>query len=332
MKQFDIEAYLEGGLDANEQAAFEKEISENNELAQEVKLQQMLSGDLKTQLLREHVASALSEDVIVTEGAHNQYGDLPRTIIGSLAVLAVAISFLFFFNKKETVEAPATPTITQTEETPPTETPIPPTIEEEAKVPVIGTVPPEKQNPIKPSKKKSQPTKQKPPVKNRPIAEAQPLPDLRPPSHPSPQVRGSNEENAERKALLDAVWYTDFPPANAAFDAPLDKAFGLLKERDFTSAYVRLQMLERKMPDNDSLLFLKGYTLLEMGEGVEAFNYFTKINELPTDWQGHIEWYKGLSYLLADDKTQATSVFENIKGQGKHLFQKESAKALELLH
>lgn len=336
MKQFDIEAYLESELSQKELQAFEQEMQQNKELAQEVQLQKVLAGDLKTQLLREHITAALSEGAGHLENDQPS-GSLPwTTILGGLAVLLTAIAFLFLFNQKETTETPTTipDPVTQQEDPPTTETVPPSSTDEKTKEPITEPVPPKEDKPApakKKEKKKTQP--QKPPVKKSyPIAEAKPLPDLRPPSHPSPQVRGGSEEDTEHKALLDAVWYTDFPPANTTFEAPLDKSFDLLKERDFTSAYVRLQMLERKMPDNDSLFFLKGYTLLEMGEGVEAFNYFNKIKQPPADWQAHIDWYKGLAYLLAKDPTQAATVFGTIKEKEKHPFQQQSSKAFLMVN
>ncbi|MCK6694766.1 MAG: hypothetical protein L6Q97_22030 [Thermoanaerobaculia bacterium] len=62
-------------------------------------------------------------------------------------------------------------------------------------------------------------------------------------------------------ALLDRVWYMDFPPAGTRFAPPYDEAGRLLQARDFSKAYVRLELLERANPASDTLRLLKGYCL-----------------------------------------------------------------------
>lgn len=165
----------------------------------------------------------------------------------------------------------------------------------------------------------------------RPIAENQSTKALSPPLFPSPNIRGSNQENEAWKALLNQIWYTEYPPANMQFDAPFDKVDQLLKERDFSKAYVRLQLLERKMPENDSLHFLKGYCLLEMGEGTEALRYFDYLADKQANWNGHLQWYRGLANLISGAQEPAVANFRTIQSQTGHPFQAEAKKAAELL-
>lgn len=308
MEQFDIEAYLDGTLDESSRAAFEAEMRRNPTFAKAVESQRRLAKDLQEQLLREQVASALSA---------GKGGSNGRWLAG-LGLLAIAVLAAYFLWPADVPAPPQTPvrpspdaleTLPGGQQNQPAgngETP-------------AGNAPPPQQK------------EKKAPQKDRPIAGNKPLPGLLPPPHPSPNVRGENAVDAEKKALLDAVWYMDFPPKGTGFPGPLDAAFDLLKKREFTQAYPRLQLLERKMPDSDSLFFLKAYCLLEMGEGRESLTYFDKIKTAPPGWQGHVEWYRGLAHLLADDRATAAAIFQKIKGQPGHPFHQAGEKAWRLL-
>ncbi|MEZ4961852.1 MAG: hypothetical protein R2830_18630 [Saprospiraceae bacterium] len=309
MKKFDIEAYLDGELGHEERAAFEAEMGRNPSFAAEVKLMRQLTGDLEVQLIRQQVTESLSGS-----GGHGNTTKPKWWLggLGALLILCVAGYFLFFNEK------PSQPTVEGT---------VWPETEAEPNDPAIDAA----EEPIKEEEPAPQTVPENKPAQQRPIAEHKPLPDLVPPLHPAPNVRGSNTENTAWKALLDKIWYTDFPPAGAKFAAPYDKAEKLLEERDFSKAYVRLQVLERKMPENDSLQFLKGYCLLEMGEGAESLAYLDKIKNVPASWKAHVEWYRGLAFLVADDRKSAAAIFQKIKGQNAHPFRQASEKALELV-
>lgn len=168
-------------------------------------------------------------------------------------------------------------------------------------------------------------------LKQEPIAQIKPSPNIPAPRFPSPNVRGENQENPARKALLDQIWYTEYPPAGIALNDRFAPAGALLKSRDFNSAYVQLQRIERKLPENDTLSLLKGYCLLEMGEGAEALVYFQRIQGNPAAWAPALQWYQGLGYLLTDDRVNAVKTFRTISNTAKHPYQDQSKKAIQLL-
>lgn len=322
MKQFDIERYLEGDLSQTEKVAFEQAMQANPVLAKEVALQEQLARDLQIQLVREEVMAAMQEQG--EEDGPDKGGNKPwRFLVGFLFLMIPVSYFLLFPKTPAPIEDAAivSPKIIESGDT----------REEKKAVPPKSNEEPAKETPT-PSVKKQKDKKPAAPVqKNRPIASTEPLPDLRPPLHPSPTLRGQNKEDESHQALLDAVWYTQLPPEQGPFEPPFDKINDLLKERDFTSAYVRLQMQERKTPENDSLAFLKGYCLLEMGEGVEAYNYLSQLKDVPSNWTAYVEWYQALAYLQVKDIQQAVSALKRIRQQDDHPFQKESEKALQLL-
>ena len=87
-------------------------------------------------------------------------------------------------------------------------------------------------------------------------------------------IRGDETADKARKALLDQLWYTDYPLTGLKTSQSFTKADESLKKRDFNAAYLELGRLEGQMAQNDTLLYLKGYCLMEMGEGEEALAGF----------------------------------------------------------
>ena len=174
-----------------------------------------------------------------------------------------------------------------------------------------------------------------PPQKNKkrytgPIAETTPD-ELDSPLYPSPNIRGENSENPAWKALLDKIWYTDYPLANTLLSEPFKPADQLLKSRDFNNAYVRLQRLERNLPPNDTLRLMKGYCLLEMGEGAEALVSLDGLETQQPNWNAQLEWLRGLALVLSGQKEKAIAQFKSIVSQTKHPYRLQSERAVELL-
>ena len=66
-----------------------------------------------------------------------------------------------------------------------------------------------------------------------------------------------------------------------------------------------------KMEANDTLHFLKGYCLLEMGEGGDAIRFFDKIENPPSEWQPNLEWYRALGVLISKGVTEAIPYLKN---------------------
>ena len=324
MKQFDIDAYLEGRLSGSALESFETEMSNNPQLRERVNYLRQLTDDIEMQSIDDEVRSILQGKETVAKKSNGMGRWLG--LLAGLVVIIVTINF-FWKNMNEKDE----------------QSPIP--IEQQYATPTDGTKPtqnePEgnKGNPpienSKPTYKESS-TPEKQPANNnqqptRPIAQNTPPIDLPPPLHPSPKVRGQNSDNDRWQALLDKIWYTEFPPANTMFNAPFTEAGDLIKERNFKKAFVKLELQEMKMEANDTLRFLKGYCLLEMGEGGDAIRYFEQIKNPPSGWQGHLQWYKALGILISKGIPDAIPAFKEIAANSTHPFQQQSAKALEVL-
>lgn len=310
MEKFDIEAYLDGELSSNEQAAFEAEMSRNSDFAREVQLMRQLTGDVQTQLLRDHITKVIAEDN-PPDGSDNNSSKFWWGGLTGLILLCIAGYFIFIH---ENPTGDAAQTLPPNNELPQNDAP-------------TNNTPSQPQETNKPSEPSQTAPAKKKPKPSQPIASATPLPD---PFYPAPNIRGGGQDSA-RKALLDQIWYTDFPPAQTNFVAPFDESAQLLKDRKFPMAYVRLQILERDMPENDTLRFLKAYCLIEMGEGKEARLTFDALQSAPATWADYIQWYKGLAYFLEGNKDQTLQTFRAIKANPKHHFQKAGKKALDLL-
>ncbi len=183
------------------------------------------------------------------------------------------------------------------------------------------------------------------------------------PIHAAPDLvamRGEGEANAALKALLDQLWYTSYPLSNLKVEAPYLNADQSLKERDFNKAYLELDRLERVQADSltnqirrrneermakdpnyrpiaaslnptDTLLYLKGYCVLEMGEGEEALYYFNRLNGADPAWLPQLTWYRALALLLADNRSEALTLFQQMAVERGHPYRRQADKALKLL-
>ena len=109
------------------------------------------------------------------------------------------------------------------------------------------------------------------------------------------------------------------------------KADESLKKRDFKAAYLELERLEGQMTENDTLRYLKGYCLLEMGEGQEALTYFDRLQSRHPVWEPQLQWYRGLAMLLADERGKALALFQQLENQPKHPYRRQAEKAAGLL-
>lgn len=149
---------------------------------------------------------------------------------------------------------------------------------------------------------------------------------------PAPNIRGSSMPDPQWQDLLNRIWKTSYPPAAFPIDASMVRADSLLRARDFSAAYVQIQKLERKDPANDGIRYLKGYCLLELGEGPEALRYFEGLETRHEAWAADIEWYRGLAWMLAGDMNQARQQFDLIIHQKDHPFMREAMNALKEIH
>lgn len=324
MQEYDIPAYLEGRLEGDELEAFEQELRNNPSFAGEVRLAQNLAEDLEAQALRRKVRETLAKPA-PAPGPNLLFRWLLALAI--LAALFLALYFLLPDGKQEpsrrqstekssSSEQPAGGSATRTE---PTE----PKME-------MKEIPEEEAEPLElPQARAEQPEEERPEL----LAEAErsaPLPD---PQFPSPQLRGEeSEENKQWQSFLDRIWHTSYPPEGLSFSRPpFEKADALLKERNFSKAYVRLQMLERKLPANDTLSYLKGYCLLELGQGDGALRYFRELKESKPEWKSFLDWHHSLALLQSGAREEAYKEFEAIAKQPQHPFREQAQKALDLM-
>lgn len=169
---------------------------------------------------------------------------------------------------------------------------------------------------------------------NAPIAQVSPGERLPNPRYPAPDVtmiRGDETANKALKAVLDQVWYTDYPLKGLKVSGSFKQADENLKNRDFNAAYLALGQLETAQPDNDTLRYLKGYCLLEMAEGDEALTYLNPLQSRHAAWEPQLQWYRGLAMLLADKREKALALFKQISTQATHPYRRQAEKAAGLL-
>lgn len=228
-----------------------------------------------------------------------------RIFISVVALAFVAGAAYLYFGKKETPAAPP-PVLQQQEQNqaPPAENQTPPvekTDDRKASEPIAGLPPGER---------------------------------LSNPRYPAPEgtmIRGDADENKALKRLLDQIWYTDYPLTGLKTSQSYTKADESLKKRDFNAAYLELGRLEGQMAQNDTLLYLKGYCLMEMGEGEEALAGFDKLQGRHADWEPQLQWYRGLAMLLADEREKALALFKQLEARSKHPYRRQAEKATGLL-
>jgi hypothetical protein len=200
--------------------------------------------------------------------------------------------------------------------------------------------------------------------KIEPIAQVRPSERLSKPRYPAPDVtmiRGDEEADKAQKALLNKIWYTDYPLTGLRLASAYKDADQLLQQRDFNAAYLELSRLERVQADslsrrierrnkkrmeedstyrpvaaltapNDTLLYLKAYCMLEMGEGLGAMVNFGQIRTPDPAWMPQIEWYRSLAMTLAGEKEKALAVFREIAAQKGHRYRREAEKAVIMMN
>lgn len=323
MKNFDIEAYVEGKLSATENRTFEKEMAKNEDLAAAVNMHRQLAKDLQNIGLSNTIRAALSEKVpspvASTKGKWSKW----LTATALLILLLIGFFGISKFSQKEKQNPITTPPIEIEENQ---------SLENQNQNQFKPTEPsiPEKRL-DQTEKKQDKETKQPVLPENEPIAIADDIPSLAPPLHPSPNLRGNSQDNEAWKEFLDKIWYTEYPISGLVLTKDFAQVDAELLERNFAKAYVRLQRLERKMPQNDTLQLLKGYCLIEMGEGQEALVNFENLEDNHPEWAMYLEWNRGLANLLKGEKEIAKMAFQLISKQEKHPYQQEAKKALALL-
>ena len=216
---------------------------------------------------------------------------------GALTLLASAV---YFFLGKKAMPAPS----------PPIEQPKDPSIL--------------RPNPVPSADKKSS---------SGPIAQLRPDERLPPTRDTAPgldMIRGDAAADKKTKHLLDQVWYTDYPLKGLRTGDAFAKADELLKKRDFEAAYLELEDLEGQFSQNDTLRYLWGYCLLELGAGEEALEYFNALQGRHKDWEAQLQWYRGLALLLVHERAKALALFRQLAAQPKHPYRRQAEKAVRV--
>ncbi|MCB0644752.1 MAG: hypothetical protein KDC44_24070 [Phaeodactylibacter sp.] len=289
MDVHEIEKYVSGEMAADEQAAFEQEMQQNPALSAEVARYRQLTGDLGDIALEDRISEALQHLPIHRDQKPGRWW----LLLGLLSLLLLAGLFFYPAQSDADLQNLQSSPVPQPnpDSTAQFENQISPPIEQEEEA-------------------------ERPAIK-KPIAGIEPGEQpVSPRVQPAPKLRGSGTAaDTARQALLDAIWYTQYPPAQASFGVPFGQVDTLLRKSDFSGAYARLQLLERQGSAGDTLAFLKGYCLLERGEGAEALRYFDQIAKPQVFGSQLLNWYKGLALLLQGEQAAAKRQFEKIAQQ-----------------
>lgn len=275
---------------------YKQYLSENADEAERAAAAQVMEG-LSGLRLEAKVQAVAAERAALYRRAFWQ-----RILISVVALVLVAGAAFFIFGKKEATALP--PQQQEQNITPPSENQAPP-------VEKTG------------DKKASEP-----------IAQLRPEERLPTPRYPAPNVtmiRGDENENKALKSLLDQLWYTDYPLRGLTVNGAFEKVDIALKKRDFMAAYLELEQLEETRSANDTLRYLKGYCLMEMGEANVALTNFNAVQGRHAAWEAQLQWYRGLALLMVDKRSEALPIFKMIAANTKHLYHRQAEKAAKLV-
>lgn len=306
-----FEKYFLGEMNAAETANLEQELAENPALREQFEQEKAFFEMLKNQMLRRKIEAALREpDGLPTPKPKNP----PRKIWLWLALSSFALLTALFLRRHFSaptgsgVLPEALPKNPNSQ--PPADTFPFPKIEN----PSPGNLPPEKL-----------PTQTGKPSEKMPIAQA-----VEP--HSLENFRGANSAKTPWADLVEKIWFAPLPVAPEKVASAFLPAVELLSKNDHAEAFRQLRKLENSgLAANDTLVFLKGYCLMQLWEGHAAQRNFERLAAKPNAWQADLAWYAGLCHLLAGEKRAAVLVFEKIAGQVGHRYRFEAERALELL-
>ncbi len=295
MKPFDIEAYLAGDLPPDERTRIEAEMAQNPAFRAEVEQLRDLAMHLREQRVRERVVKALLEKPAPESPRISRRW---RFLLAGLFVCMLAGAWWQY--RKVFNPSP---------ENLPVKTDPPPSVQED-------TIPDLKQL-------------EKPIAQHEAKNKHSQTPDF---TGGNMFVRGGNDTlSPELQKLLEATWFSDFDTTKNHYSPRFQSITTYLDQRDFATAFLALHVLEKETPDNDTLLYLKGYCLLEMHEGAEAARYLTRLDVPGKPWQAEALWYGGLAYLLNGEQPNAKSRWQKLLALPRSTFTKQAEKGLKLL-
>lgn len=303
-----FEKYLLGEMDTAEKARFEAELAQNPALHEQFEQERAFAEMLKNQMLRRRMEAALAGAGVAPASAPSARPD--RRVWLALAFFVLLAAWLvrrqLSAEKNQTAPLPQGHAPKPTAETP-SAAPLPPTGQGEKP---LG----------------EQPSERTKTPQNQPIAQA---PSIQP--HALQNRRGANPARTAWAEVVEKIWYAPLPASPENFGQLFYPAADLLSKEDFTGAFLLLRKIEKNEASNDTLLFLKGYCLMQIWEGREAMLNFEKLAHAPTTWQAELEWYTGLCHLVAGEKQEAVAAFEKVAAQRGHRYRAQAERASKLL-
>lgn len=289
----DIESYLAGALPPGEQARWDTELAQNPELRAEVDRIHELQRHLRTLNMEERVKKALRNQPVPEPEPAPHFGrrKYVRMLTISILTILLAIPCIWWWSRSHS-GVPATPPLPNTQ---PAQT-----------IPSADSLSPaQKQAPTKP------------------IAQNQPMVPA------GSQLRGSSPSDpSELKQLLESVWFTAYDTVSQHYHFGFQPTVNALSQKDYPAAYVSLRMVEKAKPGNDTLAYLKGICLLELGEGAEAGRYFSQLDKTGHPKRAEGLWLSGLGWMLAGEREKAKRAWEKLKSLRAPVYSQKADAAL----
>lgn len=290
----DFDKYLSGQMSEGERRRFEKALDDDPALQAELRVREGLR-QLRLEKKLEEVAAARMD--------RERKRAWRRILWGCAMAGLFGLAIVVWFNTEKT----------------------PSNIQEPVReAPIMEPSQPVEKEEVLPEGKGMKPERQ-------PIAAAEPSEEQLTAPQTFPNLRGEEAAATEMKNWLDQIWFAQYPFPEMKPTEVFGEADALLREREYEKAYLKLQRLERQLPDNDTLRILKGYCLMYLGEGAEALRYLDGVGEQPLPLRQLLEWYRGQCLLLSDDKAGALAAFKAMADTPGHGYQRQGRNAVRVL-
>lgn len=314
----ELDKYINGDLDEETGRNFEARLDQDPDLQAELLLREGLSQWRYQEIARR--AAATRSGMRVT--ARRSY--LLRSAVAALALLVAAM--LFFKKNTDTDRLTTSPE--------PVENPLPIAPPTESPDPPPPSVEAAESNPA--PKRQTTPRPAPPAIAQNPAPTSGPTPtqpqrETIPDSPPESLPTRGDAPPPTSSSLLPLVRNGAYPPAAWRPDGRLAAAHEWMLERNYARAYSALQRLERSQPANDTLLLMKAYCLIELGEGQEARASMARISAQNQSLQAILEWYRALTLATESRRAELEALLQQIAGQVQHPYQSAAQSALDAL-
>ncbi len=276
---YDVEAYLNGELHGEALDAFERELQQNPVLREELAQQRDIMNALQHIRRRERIADAADQN----RREHRQR----RFVLGlTLLTLFGGLVLLYFYWIRPASPAlpfpPQHPPVPENQQIPPSQTP--------SLTPPQGSPPFIAQNQLPPGKT----------------------------TEPGPLVRGGEEPDIDRNMvpLFDTVMLQSppFVPRGGSFDAVAAQVVA----RAYTPALARLQKMNTRFVQNDTLQYLTALCLLLQKQPVKASAYLFPLNRPDSPFREETQWLLGLDFLLQGKRDAAIKTLQLVQKNTAH--------------